>query len=168
MTNHTFSPGPTPNTVRSADGEVLTVPDGWVLLPPGDAALTRRVKAAGDHWMVQEKRGRKVFSSGIWAAAATIERICAELEAERSTEGFAKKKEADARRREKAQAEYVGDFHGAVVGFLGLGIDHARLQRASKATAWIQYCVATWEYGDGGFRAQRARTGVRPDRLCVR
>jgi hypothetical protein len=43
----------------------------------------------------------------------------AELEAERSTEGFAKKKEADSRRREKAQAEYVEDFHGAVVTFLG-------------------------------------------------
>jgi hypothetical protein len=116
--NDTFSPGPTTNTVRTADGKVLTVPDGWVFLPPGDAALTRRVKSAGDHWVVQEKRGRKVFSRGIWTAAATIERIRAELAAERSTEGFAKKKEADARRREKAQAEYVEDFHGAVVAFL--------------------------------------------------
>jgi hypothetical protein len=42
----TFNAGPTPNTVRTADGKVLTVPAGWVLLPPGDAALTRRVKAA--------------------------------------------------------------------------------------------------------------------------
>src|SRR3954463_8426413 len=99
--NQTSTPGPTPNTVRASDGKVLTVPEGWVLLPPGDAALTRRVKAAGDHWVVQEKRGRKVFSRGVWAAAATIERIRAELAAERSTEGFARKKEADARRREK-------------------------------------------------------------------
>ena len=52
MTAITFTPGPTPNTVRAADGKVLTVPEGWVLLPPGDAALTRRVKAAGDHWVV--------------------------------------------------------------------------------------------------------------------
>ena len=80
-----FSPGPTPNTVRAADGKVLTVPEGWVLLPPGDAALTRRVKAAGDHWVVQEKRGRKIFSRGVWTSKATIERIRAELEAERST-----------------------------------------------------------------------------------
>src|SRR5687767_6126461 len=72
--SRTFTPGPTPNTVRNADGKVLTVPEGWVLLPPGDAALTRRVKAAGDHWVVQEKRGRKVFSRGVWAAA-NIERI---------------------------------------------------------------------------------------------
>jgi hypothetical protein len=105
MSATTFTPGPTPNTVRSADGKILTPPDGWVLLPPGDAALTRRVKVAGDHWVVAEKKGRKVFSRGIWASAATIERIRAELEAERSTERFAKKKEADVRRREKAQAE---------------------------------------------------------------
>ena len=118
MTDNTFTPGPTPNTVRSADGKVLTAPEGWVLLPPGDAALTRRVKAAGDHWVVQEKKGRKVFSRGVWAPAATIDKIRAELEAERSTEGYAKRKEADARRREKAQTEYVEDFYGAVVAFL--------------------------------------------------
>src|SRR4051794_21849219 len=114
-----FTPGPTPDTVRSADGRVLTAPEGWVLLPPGDAALTRRVKAAADHWVVAEKKGRKVFSRGIWAPAATIERIRADLDAERSTESFAKRKEADGRRRQKAQAEYVEDFHGAVLAFLG-------------------------------------------------
>src|SRR5262245_51730311 len=78
MTN-TFTPGPTPKTVRAANGTVLTVPDGWILLPPGDAALTRRVKAACEHWVVQGKRGRKVFSRGIWAVATTIDRIRAEL-----------------------------------------------------------------------------------------
>src|SRR5215211_2273202 len=114
----TFSPGPTPNSVRGADGNVLTAPDGWVLLPPGDAALTRRVKAAGDHWVVQEKKGRKVFSRGVWAPAATIDRIKAELVAERSTESFAKKKEADARRREKAQEAYVEDFCGILLSYL--------------------------------------------------
>lgn len=57
----------------------------------------------------------------------TIERIRADLEAERSTEGFAKKKEADARRREKAQAEYVEDFLGAVFKFLAFHSSHADL-----------------------------------------
>jgi hypothetical protein len=82
----TFTLGPTPNTVRSADGKILTAPEGWILLPPGDAALTRRVKAAGDHWVVQEKKGRKVFSRGVWAPAATVERIRSDLDAERVTE----------------------------------------------------------------------------------
>ena len=58
----TFTPGPTPNTVRAADGTILTAPEGWIRLPPGDAALTRRVKEVGEHWVVQEQKGRKVFS----------------------------------------------------------------------------------------------------------
>src|SRR5271166_1330245 len=132
----TFTPGPTPNTVRSADGRVLTAPEGWVLLPPGDAALTRRVKAAGDHWVVAEKRGRKIFSKGVWAPSATIERIRTELEAERSTEGYAKRKEADARRRDKAQAEYIEDFTGAVVSFLAFHPTHADLaDRLARAVS---------------------------------
>ena len=123
----TYLPGPTPNTVRAADGSILTIPDGWVVLPPGDAGLTRRVKAAGDFWVVKEKVGRRTFSRGVWAAAETIDRIRAELEAERSTEGYARKKTASSRRREQAQAEYVDDFHGAVAAFLGFHADHAEL-----------------------------------------
>ena len=122
-----FTPGPSPNTVRSADGNVLTVPEGWILLPPGDAALTRRVKSAGDHWVVAERKGRKVFSRGVWASATTIERLRADLDAERCTERFAKKKEADARRRSKAQVEYVEDFFGAVVRFLAFHPNHTDL-----------------------------------------
>jgi hypothetical protein len=127
MSEKTFTPGPTPKTVRAADGRILAAPDGWVLLPPGDAALTRRVKAAGEHWVVQESKGRKVFSRGVWAPAATIDRIRGELEAERSTEGHARRKDADARRRDKAQAEYVEDFHGAVLAFLAFHPDQADL-----------------------------------------
>ena len=136
MSNNVFTPGPTPNTVRSADGKIHSVPADWVLLTPGDAALTRRVKAAGDHWVVQEKKGRKTFSRGVWAPAGIIEAIRAELEAERSTEGYAKRKVADARRRDKAQAEYVEDFHAAVLDFLAFHPNHADLaQRLARAVA---------------------------------
>jgi hypothetical protein len=115
---------------------VKIVPEGWIILSPGDAALTRRVKEAGDHWVVQEKKGRKTFSRGVWAPAATIDRIRAELEAERSTESFAKRKEADARRREQAQAEYVEDFFGAVVAFLAFHPNYADLaDRLARAVA---------------------------------
>jgi len=132
-----FAPGPKPNCVRAADGSIRVVPDGWVLVPPGDAAVTRRVKAAGEHWIVQEKRGRKTFSRGIWTAAVTVERIRADLEAERSTESFAKKKVADTQRREKAQEAYVDDFHGAVIAFLAFHVTHAGIatQLAEAVTA---------------------------------
>jgi hypothetical protein len=106
---------------------VLAVPEGWVLLPPGDAALTRAVKAAGEHWVVQGKKGRKVFSRGVWAPAATVSRVRAALGAERSTEGYAKRKQADAHRRQKVQARYAEDFFGAVVSFLAFHPSHATL-----------------------------------------
>lgn len=122
-----FSPGPNATSVRSADGKIHTVPNGWELLLPGDAALTRRVKAAGDHWVVQEKKGRKVFSKGVWAPAATIRRIQKDLEAVRSTESFAKRKQADALRREKVQNQYVEDFTQAVVDFLAFHHRHEEL-----------------------------------------
>ena len=42
MAVQTYLPGPTPDTVRTPSGRTLPVPVGWVLLPPGNAALTRR------------------------------------------------------------------------------------------------------------------------------
>jgi hypothetical protein len=122
-----FSPGPRPNTVRAPDGSIRMVPEGWVLLPTGDAAMTRRAKAAGEHWVVAERKGRKTFPRGIWTSAVTIEQIRAALLGERSTESFAKKKIADARRREKAQDDYVEDFCGAVVAFLNFHPNHAEV-----------------------------------------
>lgn len=121
------APGPASDRVRAADGRVLTVPQGWILLPPGDAALTRRVKAAGEHWVVQEKKGRRIFSRGVLAPGTTIQRLRAELEVERSTEAFAKKKAAGARRRDQAQAEYVEDFCAAVKTYLAFHPRHADL-----------------------------------------
>jgi hypothetical protein len=136
MSDINFAPGPTPNTVRAPDGKVMTVPGNWILLPPGDAALTRRVKAAGEHWIVSEKRGRKVFSQGVWASGETIDRIRHELEAERSTEGFAKRQAAASRRREKDQAKYVEDFFTTVLRFLAFHPHHAELaHRMAKAVA---------------------------------
>jgi hypothetical protein len=136
MATNVFAPGPAANTVRDAAGKVHTVPVGWMLLPPGDAALTRRVKAAGDHWIVQEKKGRKVFSRGVWAPAATIDGIRNELTAERSTETFAKRKAASSRRRETAQAEYVEDFTAAILEFLAFHPAHSDLgQQLARAVS---------------------------------
>jgi len=112
------APGPNDTTVRTDDGKVVPVPSGWELLPPGDAGLTRRVKAAGPTWTVQEKKGRRTFSKGVWASKNSIAEIRLALEQERSTETYAKRKIADANRREKKQTEYVDDFATAVIHFL--------------------------------------------------
>ena len=136
MSGNIYLPGPTASTVRSSAGQVLSVPPGWVLLAPGDAALTRRVKTAGEHWVVQETKGRRLCTRGVWAAAEVVERLRAELLAERSTESFAKRKVADAKRRETAQAEYVEDFTGAVRTYLDFHANYAALaERLALAVA---------------------------------
>lgn len=124
------SPGPSPRAVRTADGQSLQVPADWILVPPGDAGLTRRIKAAGPTWTVQEKRGRKTFSKGVWAAAAHVEAARAALAAERATPQYAKRREADARRRENEQADYVSEFRRAVLDYLAFDPRHTSLADA--------------------------------------
>ncbi|QDU76247.1 hypothetical protein Pan97_32930 [Bremerella volcania] len=134
MPQSAYAPGPRERTVRDTQGNVLQVPADWSLLPPGDAGLTRRVKAAGKYLAVQEKKGRRMFSRGVWAPTATIRKIKSELDAERSTDAYAKKQQAAAARRDKQQAEYVEDFFGAVVAFLDFHPDYAGLSnRLAKA-----------------------------------
>lgn len=114
----TLSPTADPRVFVDAHGATYTPPLGWVCLPPGDATLTRRVKLAGDSWAVAEKRGRKVFSKGLWAPAATIDAIRRAIEAERETPEYAKKRVADVARRERTQAEYEVTFEREVLDFL--------------------------------------------------
>lgn len=123
----TLRPGPSPRTVLTEAGVTLEVPPGWELLPPGDAGLTRRVKAAGPTWTVQEKVGRKLFSRGVWAPAATIAEAKRALEAERSDPAYARKLQAGRERREKKQEAYVEDFRGAVLSYLAFDARHAEL-----------------------------------------
>ena len=100
MPTESYFPGPTPSTVRTKAGKVLNVPEGWILLPPGDAGLTRRVKAAGEFWLVEEHVKNRMYSRGIWAPRETIERLLQELANERVTPGYSKPREADTKRRD--------------------------------------------------------------------
>ncbi|MEM7453841.1 MAG: DUF2293 domain-containing protein [Planctomycetota bacterium] len=113
--------------VLTEDGTLLRVPEAWSLLPPGDAALTRRTKKAGPHWLVQQKKGRRVFSQGVWAPTATIERIRNELEKERSTEQYAKRKKQAKVRRDQQQSDYVNEFRRAVLTFLDFDARYEQL-----------------------------------------
>lgn len=131
------APDPDPRMVRLPSGERRAVPDTWALLPPGDAGLTRRVKAAGPSWTVQEMKGRKKFSRGVWAPAANIEAAQAAIEAERATPAYQKRLAADRRRRAEAHEQYVEDFEAAVLAFLAFHPAHRPLARemAARITA---------------------------------
>jgi hypothetical protein len=100
------------------DGEFVTVPDNWSFVPSGDPGLTRRLKAAGECWIVVYKRKNRIESKGLWTDSARIEKIKAELEEERSSPEYLKKLEAARRARIARQDAYVVEFRQAVVDFL--------------------------------------------------
>jgi hypothetical protein len=127
------APAPGERQVRSADGKLLDVPAGWALLLPGDAGLTRRVKAAGPSWTMKEQRGRKQFSRGIWAPAAHIEAARAALAQERADPAYTRKLEAGRARRAKQELEYAGEFEGAIERFLQFAPRHAALGKRLAA-----------------------------------
>ena len=130
------TPGAQPRQVKTLEGEVLEVPADWALLPPGDAALSRRVKAEGPAWTVKEQRGRKVFSRGIWAPRERIERIGRELAIERQDPAYQRKLDAGRARRSREQELYAGDFEAAVLHFLAFPDRHLDLaRRVARAIA---------------------------------
>ncbi len=125
-----------PRRPQTAEGEGVEVPAGWALLPPGDAALTRRVKAAGPAWVIKAKRGRRTFSQGVWAPGETIARLRDALEQERSDPKYTAKLEAGRARRRAEQVRYVEDFTIAVQAFLAFAPRYRPLEsRLARAIA---------------------------------
>lgn len=123
------APGPGERTVVDGAGRIHEVPDGWELLAPGDAGLTRRLTALGPTWAVRQKRGRRTFSQGVWAPAEQIARARAEVEAQRADPRYQRRRAADKARRELKQVHYAHDFHAAVEDFLYFHKSYAELQR---------------------------------------
>ena len=59
-----------------------------------------------------------MFSGGVWAPAATIERIRKQLAEQRSTPEYKRRLEADRARRQARQDAYVREFYQSVLRFL--------------------------------------------------
>lgn len=112
------SPSPKPGHVVDAKGKTIKIPETWILLAPGDAALSRRIKKDGPSWTMKEKKGRRLFSKGIWAPADRIAALRAELEQERLDPSYQKKLDAGRKRREKEQVAYAADFESSVRDYL--------------------------------------------------
>jgi hypothetical protein len=133
-------PCPKPGHVLNEYGVIEPVPSHWGLLPPGDAALSRRIKADGPSWTLLELKGRKRFSRGIWAPADRIEALRAELAAERQNPSYQRKLASGRQRRAVAQTVYVEDFRCAVLAFLAF---HPRHTADSETLATLIAAHAT-------------------------
>lgn len=122
-------PAPLPRHVINERGALEPVPDDWSLLPPGDAALSRRIKQDGPSLTVVEVKGRKRFSRGIWAPSARIAALRAELEEERRAPAYQRQLEAGRRRRAVAEQTYTCDFESAVRQYLRFHPKHELIER---------------------------------------
>ncbi|HBR94725.1 MAG TPA: DUF2293 domain-containing protein [Opitutae bacterium] len=133
-------PCPKPGHVFSCQGELLAVPAGWALLPPGDAALSRRIKQDGPSWTVKEKKGRKEFSQGIWAPAHRIEALQAARKLEKADPAYTQKLEAGRARRAQAEVVYNEDFTQALRDYLNF---HPRYELLAKRLSVLIAAHAT-------------------------
>ncbi len=131
-THHTVRPGYPPGTLVSESGEKRIPPQHWAFLKAGDAAITRSVKARGETWVVQERRGRRMISLGIWADKSHILEAKAEVAAKRATPEYAKRRKSDLARRAAKQEQYLSDFCAAVLVFLNF---HQRYQSEAARMA---------------------------------
>ncbi|MEO0413526.1 MAG: DUF2293 domain-containing protein [Verrucomicrobiota bacterium] len=113
--------------VTTADGKVIAVPKNWDLLPPGDAALSRRIKKDGPSWTVKEKKRGRDYSLGIWAPADRIAALKAERAKEQESPAYQKKLDAGRQRRAKKQVAYAEEFEAAIFSFLDFDARFAEL-----------------------------------------
>ncbi|MDD3154156.1 MAG: DUF2293 domain-containing protein [Victivallaceae bacterium] len=114
----------------SHEGEKIEPPADWVFVPAGDPGLTRRLKAAGDFWVVVHRRKNRVEALGIWTHCASVERIQKQLELERSDPAYQRKLDAARKTRECKEERYTAEFHYAVLKFLAFPPRYAALARA--------------------------------------
>src|SRR5690606_38473885 len=78
---------------------------------------------------VKEKRGRKLFSRGIWAPRERIERLRAALAEEREDPAYQRRLETGRKARAQKQAVYAGDFEAAVLHYLAFVDEYRPLAR---------------------------------------
>jgi TfoX/Sxy family transcriptional regulator of competence genes len=105
-------------SLKDKSGKVFTAPQDWANLPAGDASVTRKLKSLGPTWTVQEKKGRKTFSHGVWAAKEHIQQAKSLVETQRSDPKHQQKLAQAKVRREEKEDVFGEDFQQAIITFL--------------------------------------------------
>lgn len=111
------------------NGETLKPPTDWIFLPAGDAGVTRKVTSKGSYWRVEEKKGRRTISLGIWAPATTISQAQRDVQQIRLTDQYKNKQTYAAKRRERKQTEYETEFCLSIESFLNFNSNHKELEK---------------------------------------
>lgn len=104
--------------LKDASGKVFLVPADWANLPAGDASVTRKLKSLGPTWTVQEKKGRKIFSHGVWAEQTQIDKAKALVKIQRANPKHQKKLAQAKERRDEKEQVFAESFQQAITQFL--------------------------------------------------
>ena len=104
--------------LKDKAGKVYSVPASWENLPAGDASVTRKMKSLGPTWTVQEKKGRKTFSHGVWAAKEQLDEAKALVQAQRADPKHQMKLAQAKVRREEKEVVFGDDFLQEITKFL--------------------------------------------------
>lgn len=131
----------------------LETPEGWELLPAGDAFVTRRVKAAGMYWSLWQPRDRGHRHRrlvGLLAPAGAIAQARAAADA--TEQRRAGRRAQGAAYRARKEAGYLELLTEAVVAYLDFAPRYVELARDIAGEA----AVRAGEVGSG--RVGRTRT----------
>ncbi len=112
------APHPKLNFVVTEAGQRLDIPANWACLKPGDAAVTKTLKALGPSWTAVRKKGGKTFSDGVWAPRENIEQAKNIVAKKRSEPAYALKRASELKRRQKKQDSYAVSFQLALLQWL--------------------------------------------------
>lgn len=126
----TVRPGSAPNRVWSPNEQAeIDLPKGWVLLPKGDPAATRRLRSSAERWWLLEERPK--LANGKWGKAVAAGTYAPKREVKaalRAAPKSAKAKKVSATMaRERREERDIEELRGAIVVFLDFAPKHRRL-----------------------------------------
>ncbi|NNN17089.1 MAG: DUF2293 domain-containing protein [Thermoplasmata archaeon] len=102
----------------------VSVPDGWVFVPAGDAFVTREVKK-GPHWVLLKRRKGYTAKLGVFCPEENLD--VAEKRREETATSRARQRAVGRTSRERAEERYRAEMERAILDFLAFRPQHAAL-----------------------------------------
>lgn len=104
----------------------VSLPDGWVFVPSGDAFVTREVKK-GPHWVLLKQRKGYTATLGVFCPETIL--TAAEKRRDETAASRARQRAVGRTSRDHAETRYRAELEKAIIDYLGFQPEHAVLAR---------------------------------------
>ncbi len=105
------------------------MPDGWVFVPKGDPAVTRRVRSAAERWWLVEERPK--LPNGKWGKAVSAGTYAPKVDVKKAMRAAPKsakaKKVSASMARDRRQDRDIDELHEAILTYLSFATKHKKL-----------------------------------------